>query len=292
MSEPTESARPIEYRGNCHCGAFKFTFKAPELKQMFACNCSICSSNGYLWVFPASSEDFVVVKGDEDSTLKSYEFAKRGMTHKFCPICGTSVMARMHKPVNGQSVAINMRALLDADFSLPVVTSDGAATDPPYQAPAPMDVGTVPEGSTTYQGHCHCGAVAYTLHSPHEIVEACECNCSICFRDGALWTYPNETNIVFRGLDSLTEYTFASGVVYHGFCKTCGVAIRERFTQPGNIDMALNVRTMTGVELSKLALEKFDGKAISPAYSRRSRLFGDDLSANEATWNQVPSLSL
>ncbi|KAJ7098613.1 Mss4-like protein [Mycena belliarum] len=264
MSEPTEAAQPIEHRGNCHCGAFKFTFKAPELKQASACNCSICSRNGYLWVFPVSNEDYVVVKGDEDSTLKSYEFGKRSMTHKFCPTCGTSVMARMH---NGQSVGINMRALLDADFALPVVTSNLALRDPPYQAPAPMDVGPVPEGSTTYQGHCHCGAVAYTLHSPHALVKTRECNCSICSRDGALWTYPNETDIVFRGLDALTEYTFATGSTYHGFCKICGVAIRERFTQPGRTDMALNVRTMTGVDLSTLALEKFDGKAKVPAYT-------------------------
>ncbi|KAJ6551045.1 hypothetical protein DFH09DRAFT_417963 [Mycena vulgaris] len=38
-----ESAPLIEYRGNCHCGAFKFTFKATELKLAFACDCSICS---------------------------------------------------------------------------------------------------------------------------------------------------------------------------------------------------------------------------------------------------------
>ena len=31
------------YQGNCHCGAFKFSVRLPELKQVFGCNCSICS---------------------------------------------------------------------------------------------------------------------------------------------------------------------------------------------------------------------------------------------------------
>jgi hypothetical protein len=114
MSKSMESLKLINYRGNCHCGAFKFTLKAPELKQAFACNCSICSrvrsihsrriflvnslnplKNGYMWVFPESSDHFTVVKGTEDITLKNYEFGKRTTTHKVSPlprtICETGV---------------------------------------------------------------------------------------------------------------------------------------------------------------------------------------------------------
>ncbi|KAJ7461993.1 glutathione-dependent formaldehyde-activating enzyme [Mycena latifolia] len=267
MPESTESGQPIEYRGNCHCGAFKFTLKAPELKQAYACTCSFCSRNGYLWVFPASSEDFTVVKGDEDNTLKTYKFGKHTMAHKFCPTCGTSVMARMLNAVNGPSVGINIRTLMDVDpESLTVVTSDGAATEPLYQAPEPMDLGPVPEGTTAYTGHCHCGAVHYTLLSPAPLAKARACNCSICSRDGVLWTYPKATLVSFKGLDSLAEYTFAEGTVYHGFCKVCGVAIRERFTKPKRLDTALNVRTMTGLDLTKLALGMNDGKSLLPVY--------------------------
>ena len=31
------------YHGNCHCGAFQFSVKLPELKQVYACDCSICT---------------------------------------------------------------------------------------------------------------------------------------------------------------------------------------------------------------------------------------------------------
>ncbi|KAJ6631811.1 Mss4-like protein [Mycena sp. CBHHK59/15] len=274
----SESAPLVEYRGNCHCGAFKFTFKSTELKQVFTCDCSICSKNGYLWAFPANADDFAVVKGDENSTLVTYEFGKRTMAHKFCPTCGTSVICRMHNPsnANGMSVGINLRAVADLDFaSLPVNTSyKGSALEPAYQVPAPVPAGPVPEGSTEYNGNCHCGAVAYTLLSPEKITEltVTDCNCSICSRDATLWIYPATTNVTFRGLESLTEYTFAKKWTYHGFCKICGVAIYERFVgkrengEDRALMRALNVRTMNGVDIKSLEVEKLDGKADQPAY--------------------------
>ncbi|KAF8176693.1 Mss4-like protein [Mycena galopus ATCC 62051] len=253
----------VEYRGNCHCGAFKFTYKAAELKQAFTCNCSICSKNGYLWAFPAKQEDFTVVKGDENTTLTSYYFGKRTMAHKFCPTCGTSVLGRT---VDGRC-GINIRALADVDFdSLPVLPSDGAATEPLYQVPEPVAVDNVPESATNvYHGSCQCGAVGYTLLSPDKITSAMDCNCSICSRDGALWTYPPTTAVTFKGLDSLVEYTFGLQTTYHGFCKVCGVAIRERFIAPST-DTALNVRTMNGFDLQGLELIKEDLKSLLPLY--------------------------
>ncbi|KAJ7133511.1 Mss4-like protein [Mycena epipterygia] len=116
MSETTAPPQLIDYRGNCHCGAFKFTLKTPEVKQAFACDCSIYSKNRYLWTYPARSEHFVVVEGDESRTLKSYEFGKRTMAHKFCPTCGTSVMSRIHDASDGRSIAINIRALANVDL--------------------------------------------------------------------------------------------------------------------------------------------------------------------------------
>ncbi|KAJ7343829.1 glutathione-dependent formaldehyde-activating enzyme [Mycena albidolilacea] len=258
----SETPKPIEYRGNCHCGAFKFTFKTPPLEQGLTCSCSICSKNGYMWAIPASNEDLTVVKGDENA-LKSYHFNKGTLAHKFCPTCGTSVMARNS---DGKCL-INIRALADVDlWSLPVRLSDGAATGPPYNVPAPVEVRDVPEGSTVYSGSCHCGAVGYTLVSPEKITTATDCDCSICSRDGALWIYPQTSAVTFKGLDSLVEYTFGTKTTFHGFCKNCGVAIRERFDPPQSSGTALNVRTINGLDLSTLQLEKEDGKSMLPPY--------------------------
>ncbi|KAJ7301614.1 Mss4-like protein [Mycena albidolilacea] len=257
----SESETLIEYRGNCHCGAFKYTFKSAELKQAYACNCSICSKNGYVWGFPAK-ENFTVVKGDVDSTLKSYTFGKHTMAHKFCPTCGTSVMARTPDGKYG----INLRALQDLDIeSLPVLTSDGAATEPRYEVPEPVAVQHPGDESNVYQGSCHCGAVGYAVLSPEKITTVKCCNCSICSRDAALWIYPPTTTVTFKGLDSLVEYTFGSRTTYHGFCATCGVAIRERFLPPRS-DTALNIRTMYGLDLAGLEITKEDNKSAPPAY--------------------------
>ncbi|KAJ7249197.1 Mss4-like protein [Mycena haematopus] len=257
----SETPQTIEYRGNCHCGAFKFTFKLPELKQAFACNCSICSKNGYLWCFPAK-EDFKIVKGDENSTLRSYKFGKGTMAHKFCPTCGTSVMARSLD----EKFAINIRALAGVDLdSLLVLTSDGAAKEPLYKVPEPVAVDHVAAGTNVYHGSCHCGAVRYTLLSPDKITTTTDCNCSICSRDAALWIYPLTTNVTFKGLDSLGEYTFGNRTVYHGFCTVCGVAIRERFLAP-DPDTALNVRTVHGLDISALDNKKDDGASAPPLY--------------------------
>ncbi|KAJ7194730.1 glutathione-dependent formaldehyde-activating enzyme [Mycena pura] len=271
----SDSGALVEYRGNCHCGAFMFTFKAPELKQASECDCSICSKNGYLWASP-SHDTFTAVKGDEDTTLVAYEFGNRTLAHKFCPTCGTSIMARFLNPeaANGMTVLINLRALADLDFaSLPVNPEKfpGAAVKPAYQPPSPVPVGPIPEGSTEYNGNCHCGAVAYTFLSPEEISTVLNCNCSICSRDGALWIHPAVDNVTFRGLESVTEYTFGMKRVYHRFCKICGVAISARFAGPANSflspdKMALNVRTMNDVDLGSLKVRKGNAKAARPKY--------------------------
>ncbi|KAJ7629243.1 Mss4-like protein [Mycena polygramma] len=255
----SDSPQLIEYRGNCHCGAFRFTFKSPKLTQAKACNCSICSKHGYLWTFP---DNLNITKGEENSTLKSYEFAGRKMTHKFCPNCGTSVMARS---VDGQ-VGINMRALADVDlWSLSISSIDGAKTQPPYEVPEPIPSGIVPEGTTLYHGSCHCGAIGYTLQvvAPETLTRANDCNCSICSRNGALWEYSDAKDVTFKGLDSLSQYTFASGKIQHGFCSICGVSIRFVEDTEG---MPLNLRTLNGFDLSPLEIEQSDNKSRPPVY--------------------------
>lgn len=69
-----------KYRGNCHCGAFVYEFKAPEIKEVYECNCSICRKKGYLLAMPAEGT-FEVVKGSEDA-LTTYKFGESKYDHK------------------------------------------------------------------------------------------------------------------------------------------------------------------------------------------------------------------
>lgn len=75
MAEGEETAKT--YRGNCHCGAFIFEVKSPEIKSAMSCNCSICTKKGYLWFFP--KEPMTIVKGD--GSLKEYTFGPKKTTH-------------------------------------------------------------------------------------------------------------------------------------------------------------------------------------------------------------------
>lgn len=70
-------AEKRSYRGNCHCGAFIFEVKAPEIKSAMSCNCSICTKKGYLWFFPR--EPITVVKGE--GSLKEYAFGPKQTIH-------------------------------------------------------------------------------------------------------------------------------------------------------------------------------------------------------------------
>ncbi|KAJ7167787.1 Mss4-like protein [Mycena filopes] len=191
------------------------------------------------------------------------------MAHKFCPNCGTTVLARLPSPDGSTKVGINIRAFQDVDLrALEVVTSTkGASAEPPYKIPEAVGAGPVPEGSTVYNGSCHCGAVRFALLNPEKITTVCDCNCSICSRDAALWIYPATASITFAGLEeSAVEYGFGEKKVYHGFCKICGVALFERFVDEEDRTTALNVRAIDGVDLATLEFEFDDGKARPPFY--------------------------
>jgi hypothetical protein len=88
-----------QYRGNCHCGLFKFAIKVPPLTSVRTCNCSVCSrvitnyslylvqnftdgciaQNAYEWIWPIAEENLVVESGD--GAVSVYEFGKKDMKH-------------------------------------------------------------------------------------------------------------------------------------------------------------------------------------------------------------------
>ncbi len=74
-----------------------------------------------------------------------------------------------------------------------------------------------------YHGSCHCGAIKFEVEAP-ESVEVENCNCSICAMTGFLHLIVPARNFrLLSGEESLTTYTFNTGVAKHKFCKICGV---------------------------------------------------------------------
>lgn len=91
LSQSDSESELTRYYGNCHCGAVTFTFHIPSLEEhdVVECNCSICTCNGYLVVYPERKQ-VAFHTGYDD--LQQYQFGAKRNTHKFCRVCGSSVL--------------------------------------------------------------------------------------------------------------------------------------------------------------------------------------------------------
>lgn len=151
-----------------------------------------------------------------------------------------------------------------------------------------------------YQGHCHCGAVRFTIalpqslyaEPPAEQYPVVRCNCSVCFRNGYLLCYPLVEDVKFsQGKDKLSEYRFATKTRPHLFCKECGssigidlsnseeaeggekhyaINVRERtrrVSQWYHADSLLKVRMLQGMDLDKFLYDDLNGwDEMGPSY--------------------------
>jgi len=77
------------YTGGCHCGV---RYEATsDLRQVIACNCSICRKKGTILSFvPASA--FTLKSGA--GSLQDYQFNHRVIHHLVCGTCGVEAFAR------------------------------------------------------------------------------------------------------------------------------------------------------------------------------------------------------
>ncbi len=109
-----------------------------------------------------------------------------------------------------------------------------------------------------YQGSCHCQAVTFEVEAP-ENIEADYCNCSICAKSGFLHLIVPLVNFtLLTGEQSLSTYTFNTGVAKHTFCKICGVKpFYIPRSNPDGID--INVRCLDTQPVS-INITEFDGQ--------------------------------
>lgn len=113
-----------------------------------------------------------------------------------------------------------------------------------------------------FTGGCHCGAVRFEVTTSLDPVIAC--NCSICQKRGALWTYvaPDAFKLL-SGEDAMSDYQFNKRIIHHLFCTTCGVASFARGRgADGEEGVAINVRCLDGIEIDGLKLTPFNGRSL------------------------------
>ncbi|KAI1401311.1 Mss4-like protein [Hypoxylon fuscum] len=80
------------HTGGCHCGAITVALKSKPLDRTYAnplidCDCSICSRNGYIWVYPSKAQ--VSIVGWEN--MNFYIFGRGIWRKTFCKTCGVPV---------------------------------------------------------------------------------------------------------------------------------------------------------------------------------------------------------
>lgn len=93
------------------CGAIDFDVTiSPPLSecQVMQCDCSICTSHGYLLVYPYRAD--VVFHGASESHVQKYQFHTKKKDHWFCRDCGTSLLIDFNTIYpNWDVMAVNVR---------------------------------------------------------------------------------------------------------------------------------------------------------------------------------------
>lgn len=108
--------------GGCHCGAVRYAAEV-DLDKTMQCNCSHCSTKGFVLTFAPASAFQLVSGGDK---LKEYRFHKHVIAHQFCSECGVQPFAHGTDQQGNAMVAINLRAADGVDLStLDSQTVDG-----------------------------------------------------------------------------------------------------------------------------------------------------------------------
>lgn len=110
-----------------------------------------------------------------------------------------------------------------------------------------------------HTGGCHCGRVRFEVEAEAEIA-AVECNCSVCSKSGFLHLIVSRSRFtLLQGAESLSTYTFNTGVAKHLFCKVCGI---KSFYIPRSHpqDYSVNVRCLEPGTVRKITVAPFDGQ--------------------------------
>jgi hypothetical protein len=107
----------------------------------------------------------------------------------------------------------------------------------------------------THEGSCHCGAIAVIIED--EPAAATECNCSICRRTGALWTYhpPDRVKVIGLGVG----YVHGDAMLTLWHCAICGVITHWTPRDPAYERMGVNLRLFEPVMWTALPRQHVDG---------------------------------
>lgn len=106
---------------------------------------------------------------------------------------------------------------------------------------------------------CHCGNIKLFSNEPPGSITSC--NCSICYRLGALWAYYNAENVAVRIPDNSADtYTWGDKTITYHRCGDCGCTTHYTTTEiNGDEIVAINCRMTSSEVIDKIPVRQFDG---------------------------------
>ena len=109
------------------------------------------------------------------------------------------------------------------------------------------------------KGSCPCGAVSVTLGHPPESLNSCDC--SLCFRLGALWGYFEPADVTIEGkTETFVRSDIEAWLEIH-FCPSCGATINwSSITEPRLPRMGVNMRLFGPDALLGIPVRFSDGR--------------------------------
>ena len=92
------------HKGGCHCGKVTFEVETPTDVTVAKCNCSMCSTCGFIHLI-VEKDKFKLLSGQDDIT--TYTFNTHTAKHKFCRHCGIKSFYVPRSHPEGISVNLN-----------------------------------------------------------------------------------------------------------------------------------------------------------------------------------------
>lgn len=128
------------------------------------------------------------------------------------------------------------------------------------------------------KGACHCQRTGWTLQGDPGSITAC--NCTLCRRYGALWSYDFEGGrIAVQGdLASYRRPGKADPALEILFCPSCACVVAWRglrLEDDGRRRIAVNVRLAEPTAVGALAIDHFDGLDSFEDLPSTGRCVGD-----------------
>ncbi len=123
-------------------------------------------------------------------------------------------------------------------------------------------------------GACHCNNIQYQyeLDSSIDKIDARQCSCSFCTKQGVIYTsHPSgKLSIKIKSLKDIKKYQFSSKVIDFMFCNICGVMPFAVTLIENQKYAVINIKTVN-VELQNLHIQQnnFGAESISDGMNRR-----------------------